>query len=298
MVQHYTEYEKHPFWEDVSVRNYISLMTLVWLIWETIVMMGLEYKHIWKSERSIIRRLYYPIRYVALVGQFSNHVITTTLLSRVPLTPHTCKIWFAYQSVIVQLMISAVEAVVFLRVYVMYKDDLRSVIFLMMLFALDTGVMVYTGVRINLDLIFDHTCLIESTPKEVCIMGVVAVVVQLILWFMTMYKQATSKNKRQEGPLLQLMTRDGAIVCIGLSAFFGFAVPYTYFVHELTHSAFSILISLLSVIGCRVIMNIQKLKVPLQIESSVELTTWIRTEQGMSAFDIGSVFTFNRQYLD
>ncbi|KAF9044377.1 hypothetical protein BJ165DRAFT_195275 [Panaeolus papilionaceus] len=270
-------------WRSIQVRNYVSTAAMTCLIWEWVCTFQDEVVFIWRNPTAI-KRLYLLIRYAGLIGQIGNHIANIELLPRLPLSHNVCRIWFATQCGGLQTLTTLLDLVLMLRIYALYHRVRWVPYFLITLFCLEFTVTLYTGVKVNLALRYDEACIVVTTPKEILGMSICSVVVQLIIWIMTWYKRViASRERTPPAPIMHVIHRDGLIVCIGVTFFFGVTVPYSYFVHDLTHSVFSCLITLLSVAGCRIIMNMQQIKVPPDVNTAdldIELTSCIQTSIG------------------
>ncbi|KAF8965453.1 hypothetical protein BDZ97DRAFT_783013 [Flammula alnicola] len=273
-AHHYVGYE------TIEARLYISLASVVCLLWEYVLTLSHEYTYIWKSQLTVTKWLYLLLRYVPLICQVANHIVTRILFSKRPLSPSVCAIWFAYQTVYLQITIHLFELVLLVRVWALYKKDVKVSIFLGVVYVSEIGVMVYAGFHVNYLLRYDGTCLVENTPMyHAIILCVAQIVVQVIIWVMTWYKQA-NPFKEWQGPSYKIMVsrafRDGLVVFLLFCTLFAVPTAYSLRVRSLTHSVFTLLTTVLSVAGCRVIINVQTLTLHrsgASPDSEVQLTS-------------------------
>ncbi|KAF8154766.1 hypothetical protein B0H34DRAFT_717779 [Crassisporium funariophilum] len=260
----------HPTYESIHARQYISLASLICLIWEYLLTLDLEYTHVWKSQISITKWLYLLLRYVTLICQISNHVVATYLFSRPPISAAKCAGWFAFQSAYVQTVLVLFELILFVRVYALYQKAQSVMVFLGAVHAFEVTTMVYMAVRINKSLQYDETCLVAETPMEALGVTVVPVITQIIVWGMTWYKQAFQKD-RTSSPIVNMVFRDGLAIFLVVCLIFSLPVSYSLRVHVLTHNIWSIMATVLSISGCRIIMNMRRIKLrPPQTEIELD----------------------------
>ncbi|KAF8869608.1 hypothetical protein BD779DRAFT_1584860 [Infundibulicybe gibba] len=97
---------------EVIIRSYSSLVTLVFLAWDLIVTFGDEYEYVWNV----------------------NYVIDQGLISRVPVAHAICKAWYTFQSLSTTSLLSSVNALLMLRVYALYDRSRRVAAFLVIVF--------------------------------------------------------------------------------------------------------------------------------------------------------------------
>ncbi|KAF8965431.1 hypothetical protein BDZ97DRAFT_1812133 [Flammula alnicola] len=291
-VAHDPPVHHHVGYESIEARLYMSLASVVCLLWEHALTISHEYTYVWKSKLTITKWLYLLLRYVPLICQVTNHIVATILFSKLSLSTSACAVWFAYQSVYFQITICLFELVILVRVWALYNKDRQVGVFLGLVFVSEVSVMTYAAVHLNSLLEYDGTCLVENTPVHAsiilwyiyefichnCYVGsrmfsITPIVVQAMIWVMTWYKQA-NPSKEWQAPsyhkIVSTVFRDGLVVFLLFCTLFTVPTTYSLRVHSLTHSVWSLLTTILSVAGCRVIINMQTLKLnrpPLSLTS-------------------------------
>ncbi|KAF8884678.1 hypothetical protein BD779DRAFT_769557 [Infundibulicybe gibba] len=224
---------------DVTIRNYSSLVALIFLIWEILVTFGDECKYIWKHNWTPVKCIYLFCRYFSLAVQIINYVVTRDLGSRISVAYTTCQIWFAFQAICTTSLLCAVNALLMLRVYALYNKDRKIAIFLANLLILDTiCTMVHTDYCVK-TCGFDHACSMMSTPPTTLLsFSAQILVVQGTLWGMTLWKNG-AEGGRIRSQLMCLLVRDGGFLFVGTFVLVVTAVPYAFFVKSLGHIGFS-----------------------------------------------------------
>ncbi|KAF9462542.1 hypothetical protein BDZ94DRAFT_1261148 [Collybia nuda] len=268
-------------WESVEVRTALAWGALIWLGWEWVVTFPSEYKYILKGEHSPAKLLYLSTRYIGLSAQILNQVLIAMFLRKAILGPGLCRAWFVFQSMIVQILYSSVQAVLMYRVYALYGRTLRMKAFMILVFITESVSMLSLGAHVTMSINFSPVCLVHNTPLLVLPMSGIVVATQCLVWCMTLRKRTAFEYRNH--PLMKTLTRDGGIVWAVLSLFFTVAAPYAYYVRAPTHSTFTFLITLLSIIGCRLILSTHH--TPMQgkgetsdVELSTQFTTSIDTD--------------------
>ncbi|KJA22488.1 hypothetical protein HYPSUDRAFT_40868 [Hypholoma sublateritium FD-334 SS-4] len=260
---------QYYFWESVAARQYISLATTVCLVWEHILTIQQEYRLMWKSPLTIIKFLYLALRYITLICQVTNHALASHLFSQPHLSSRTCRAWFIYQSVYLQISLTIFELILLLRVWFIYDRKRTVGAFLGLSYIAELTAMLYTSASLNRRLSFGPTCLVDHTPLEAILLSAAPVALQALIWTMTWYKRYHPARTRDSYPqtaryqqFIAEMSIDGSVIFLVLAVLMAVFVFLSLFVRSMTHNAWSILTTLLSVAGCRVIVNMYTLKVP------------------------------------
>jgi len=280
MVNHGDPSVYHPVWESIRARQYISLASLALLLWEHVLTFSHEYTHVWKSRLTVTKWLYLLLRYFSIICQLTNHIISSSLLFKAPLSKSTCFAWVAFQASYFQVVQMLFELILLVRVWALYNKGPRVGFFLLSMYLCGFVILVYANVRVNMVLQLDGTCLVMKTPPEAYILAIYPLVTQAVIWTMTWYKKVRSFGDGSwygmGGPIATLMFRDGLLAFMFITAIFPVLLSYSVYVHDLTNSVWTILVTVLSIGGCRIIMNMQRLKIPREL-SEVELTTFVVT---------------------
>jgi len=173
---------------------------------------------------------------------------------------HHCWSWFAFQSLVIQLLFAATQFILMLRVWVLYHRTRVTLGFLGLLWAWERLVMMGTALIISFNIEFGPQCVqgIDNVPHApIIVIIVTAIVVQIVVWGMTWTKLYLGEIPRI--PLTRRLSFDGTVVCASVVAFYASTVPYSFYSDSLTHNIYSIMITLFSVLGCRIIINLRTL---------------------------------------
>ncbi|KDR70147.1 hypothetical protein GALMADRAFT_230143 [Galerina marginata CBS 339.88] len=271
MVNHRDPSISHPIWETTYARQYISLVSVVCLVWEHILIISQEYTFVWKSRLVVTKCLYLGLRYFAIGFLLANHYASCVLLSKVPLNESTCLSWFIFQAAYLQVIQTLFEVTLLVRVWALYDKSRRIGLILSSLYLFECVIMLHSIVGVTSRLQFDDTCLVMETPTGAYLLAFTPLAMQGLIWSMIWYKQINpSPWFRSGGPIGTLMFRDGLVSFLLLSSIIPVCLSYSVYVHDLTDSVWTVLVTIYSIGGCRTIMNMQRLKIP-QTASAVEL---------------------------
>ncbi|PFH49076.1 hypothetical protein AMATHDRAFT_41794 [Amanita thiersii Skay4041] len=163
-----------------------------------------------------------------------------------------------------RVSLTLLEAVLMLRVYALYEKDMKiaALLSLSLLaeFCFNFIYVIFTAH----DFEVDGACLAKKTPRWVLPYGVFAVAQQLLIWGLTLQKRIRfSSFDNTSRKISQVVMRDGTWVLIGTSAILLTSIPYSLFIHRLTHIIFAILIPVCSATACRLILKMQQLRIEL-----------------------------------
>ncbi|TFK35884.1 hypothetical protein BDQ12DRAFT_687713 [Crucibulum laeve] len=246
--------------QEVYVRQWSSLGALVILLWDFIVSWSLEYKHIWIAPSFTLKYAYVYFRYVPMLTQSVNYYILLTTVAHPPIPTHICTRWFYAQLICSQFCFTAVEGVLMLRVYALYNRSRTVGWSLLSLYILETTLATYFGYRTRNTMTYDEICTAKDEGVDIFIYGAGVIVTQTVIWTLTINKRAIGLNSQQSRYIINLLLRDGAWAFTVVILIFAFVMPYTFFVHVSSHLMFTWPNSFFSIAGCRLIMNMQRLK--------------------------------------
>lgn len=239
--------------------NALTIIAWAWLAWDYLSHLRKEWKMIWRPvvvERrtSNIAGLYIFLRYGGLIGQTLNMVSTMVLLSSSFIHPTVCSRWYWFQSILIQCLFGVVQYIVMLRVDALYFGDWRSRILLLVSWLFERAALMYIAIETYRALQTEATCLSARPPMN-HVVGLVATVVsvQLLAWGMTF----RGIYGGPESPLTKQLIRDGAFVCAGIISMYIIVIPYAIVVDVLLHNIYAFLITILSIMGCGLILNLQ-----------------------------------------
>lgn len=254
----------------------------------------------WPQPRrvTIVKALYFFIRYFGLAIHINNSVISRILQARYPIPRETCRLWLTYQALAIFLLLGAVDIILMIRVYAFYNRR-RWVGFLMLfLLFFRVGLSSASAVMTVPDQRFDHSCLNENVPSVVMyffIMG--EFFLQSIILGLTFVRQfAAVRAGWARTPLVSLLCRDGATAfTIIIAVLIGTTVyARLEYMHDSAHFVFPAFVAMLSCVGCRLVISMQKLVAPNLQEHSLtretheqEFTTiieslWTRTSSAQT----------------
>ncbi|TFK36455.1 hypothetical protein BDQ12DRAFT_725201 [Crucibulum laeve] len=254
--------------QALYVQEWSTLGAVVIIIWDMLLLFNDEYIHIWRAPSFTLKWIYIFARYFALLFQLTSYYIITHILSQPPISESVCFVWIFMQTAGTLIMLAVIEGVLMLRVYALHSQDAAAGWLLVAVFLVQRAIAVVLPVRIPEYVRFDEICRAKYETGDVVIFGVALLVTQVVIWTMTFKKRNVRKESRSNSRFVRLLLRDGAWAFGGIIALYSVTVPYSLLVGISSHVAFSWPISLLSIVTCRIIINMQGLKEAVIVNQS------------------------------
>ncbi|EDR10468.1 uncharacterized protein LACBIDRAFT_325117 [Laccaria bicolor S238N-H82] len=241
---------------------------------------------------SFVTYLYAWSRYFPLIAQIVNLVFMEIAQSP-SAHDHTCLMGFITKAVTAQIATTCVELILLVRVHALYNRSRKSGILLGLVFITGFALEVTSDIRVIKSVIDSPNNICMPPPYERLALALFAAgvgLVQSTLLFMTVSKVILGRKLGWgRTPLVSLMLRDGVIVFALLIGEHYDRYPFSrvlsssqvvvtlIITFEIAqnmevlkwNAIFSWYVSLLSIVGCRVIMNMRRLGPQHQRSSDV-----------------------------
>jgi len=187
----------------------------------------------------------------------ANMIIMSLPMSRVPIDPATCRIWFIFLFASCAMLSAALDFILMLRVYALYQRSLKVASLLLTLFSVQTIAATIAGHSSIRHKTFNETCDLNGTPYESAFLGAAVIATQSVIWSMTLAKRTLVI--RQSTPLVGLIYQDGNYVFITICAMVVCALPYSFGANMArAHVIFIWPQAFFSIAACRIIINMQR----------------------------------------
>ncbi|KAF9033269.1 hypothetical protein BDZ89DRAFT_1063008 [Hymenopellis radicata] len=261
---------------------------LAFQCWDTLITFDREVDDIWtKPNSSWLKWAFLFARYFPLLAQITGRVIDMSILYQKSLLLNKSFIrgWYISQVLVAWLTILGAEIVMMSRVYAMYNRNRWLGIGFISLLVMET-VTVFLGLGLTLPASdFDPLMLITTTSHSFVFFGISAMVAQIIILALSVIRYV--RGEWNGIPIIKLMIRDGTLA-FGVLFFVSLLlVVYTLLDTNWAATTYAWLITFVSVVECRLILNMQR--IPLigadGISTSSDgppLTTFIEDHRGLS----------------
>ncbi|KIJ60851.1 hypothetical protein HYDPIDRAFT_31898 [Hydnomerulius pinastri MD-312] len=145
----------------LAISACLSLMVMLvdygWLLRD-------ELKIIWpKLWSSRYAKVYVFSRYLGTASQIFNVFFSLRMLAGVSAAPSTCKMWYNYQAIVVQVLLATVEGTLMHRIYALFLGN-KWILSFLILFGIGQIASMAVSARVALPSIrYTETCLVVAT---------------------------------------------------------------------------------------------------------------------------------------
>ncbi|RDB21833.1 hypothetical protein Hypma_011042 [Hypsizygus marmoreus] len=190
----------------------VSYSAVAFHVYEWLCSLSFEAGHIWrKGPLSLIKWQYLVSRYLGIIVQIGNTIITSQIHTYERVPKRLCRSWYASQLIAGQCMLLSLEGSLIIRLYALYNRNASMKVFLIMLICLETLTIMICGVLTLREIHWVGACIVVQPPLTVAYIGIAQVVSQSIIWTLTLWKY-----EAQTIPVLSLVVRDGSFVYMAM----------------------------------------------------------------------------------
>jgi len=196
---------------SASLSLAVMTMEFIWFIRD-------ESKIIWRRLRfSWYARIYMFSRYSGLASQIFNVYFTIRMYVGVGTTPAGCRLWFAYQATVVQILLATVEGAMMHRIYALFKG---SQYILMILVSLAAGQIASMAISASLVVPSNQhtsTCMMVKSNPGNAYFGVTTMTTSVLMIFMTHWRFFGLPVKWTQHTIAQVVIRDNSLALLAIS---------------------------------------------------------------------------------
>ncbi|KIJ65397.1 hypothetical protein HYDPIDRAFT_27409 [Hydnomerulius pinastri MD-312] len=173
-----------------------------------------------------------------------------------PFVVATCRLWLTYQGILVEAMMTGVEGLLMIRVYVLWNRSKRIFFMFGIFLVLEVSCMIVSASLISPNAVFNQICLFKKPPLLFVLFSVAALLTQFAIIAFTVYRHQRGPDHRMRRPTLATLTvREGCVVASTIFALFLVGVVYIFLDTEYGDIMFYWILSVLSISGCRLILS-------------------------------------------
>ncbi|KAJ7045591.1 hypothetical protein C8F04DRAFT_1065396 [Mycena alexandri] len=273
-----------------------SIAALVFLVWhglifpprntysystyrENLITLDDEVAHIWsKPWNAWIKTVFLFLRYFPLAVQLCNRIISEMVEQHKHLDFSALRAWYISQVVIAHLAMTGVEIVMMARVYALFRNNPWIGCGLILLWLAET-LVVLLGLFLTLpDVHFEPALMITSAPRSFVYLAVAALVSQATILGLTLVRFL--QGQWGGTSLGHLLIREGTVAYFTFFVSTMAAAIYSARGLPVGMTEYAWYLSIISTVGCRLILNMQRLPSSLggtdssfHRTSSLQLTT-------------------------
>ncbi|TFK31291.1 hypothetical protein BDQ12DRAFT_217383 [Crucibulum laeve] len=256
-------------------------------VWELLLCLGDEVDHIWGGSLSLMKLLYVISRYLLLFAQIANLALSNIIHYHMP-TPSLCISAFIFKAAIGQVALTCVEMIQLVRVHMLYNRSRRVRWFLTAVFIVSFSLEIAGNSIVLRTLMQGHSCIPEqaSTRTLTMVGRTGAGLCQGTILIMTVGKFISSRrNGWARTPLASKMLKEGVVVFLLLLAVMGAMISYEVIRNlglVFWNAAFAWYLTLVSMAGCRLALNMKELISRRIVRDEEEMTDDIDLDDMMS----------------
>ncbi|EKM60637.1 uncharacterized protein PHACADRAFT_189762 [Phanerochaete carnosa HHB-10118-sp] len=138
-----------------------AIAAIVWMTWDTLINLGDEIDYLWTGHAKWVQWIYAFIRYAPIIhgGVVLSHYNTTGN------SPSRCRALIAYELSFLELLTIAVEIILVIRVFVLYKQNRVLKAFIIIAFAAEIICMMVFISFVIKGQTFTSDCLAATSPR-------------------------------------------------------------------------------------------------------------------------------------
>lgn len=246
-----------------------SIGAFVFLLLEFVNGFREEMEYLWTKRTRVrfVTYLYAWSRYFPLCAQIVNFTLSEVTYASP--SPKICFVAYIAKAVTSQLVTTCVEGILAVRVHALYNCSFRTGVFLVTILILGTALEIAGTATTLAHLepgIGGSICVPDRCPAAtLAIYASGTGIIQITLLVMTLFRILVNRHTGwMRTPVVSLVLRDGILVFVMLaimtSVLISFEIMRTAGV-LVWNAAFSWYVTLLSIAGCRLVMNMRKLAV-------------------------------------
>ncbi|KAI9459339.1 hypothetical protein HD554DRAFT_1618489 [Boletus coccyginus] len=188
----------------------VMIADFVWLIRH-------EVKIIWRGLGSWHARIYLLLRYAGLASQIFNVYFTVRMYTGIGTTQAGCQLWFAYQAIVVQILLASVEGALMHRIYALFLGNRYILMVLVALAAGQIASMVMSAYLVVPSSQHTVTCMIVGNNPGNSYFGVTTMTTNILIFFMTSWRFIFLPLKLTQHGIGQVVMRDTSLSVLGIS---------------------------------------------------------------------------------
>ncbi|KAI6168702.1 hypothetical protein EDD17DRAFT_1869359 [Pisolithus thermaeus] len=161
----------------------VMLVDFFWLLRDEITFVWGDIRR-----RPLYALVYIIERYVGLVGQGFNVYVSLRIASLLPVPPIYCRIWFVYQAISVQVLLSSMECALIHRIYALFNRN-SSILFVLVLFCtfqlLALGASAWLAIP---NMQHSETCYVLKTNINTIYFATTTMATHFVMFFMIFWR--------------------------------------------------------------------------------------------------------------
>ncbi|CAL1708700.1 unnamed protein product [Somion occarium] len=187
-----------------------NVAALAFLFWDMLINLSDEIEYIWRARNTWVKWAYLYVRHFPILGIASIMVLNTGVSVAERFTPRQCTGWLVVQGCTLLSVVLLVDAILILRIYVLFARNRALLVTLVIAFAIETSSTIICSVLAVPRMTVGSECLILKAPIVYTGNWLASMGMQTILFILTCYRFYTSVDRRLgTRSILRILIRDG-----------------------------------------------------------------------------------------
>ncbi|CAK5281741.1 unnamed protein product [Mycena citricolor] len=234
-----------------------AVAALAFYVWEYLITFDDEVRYIWTKPRKWVKFVFVFLRYFPFALILSNRILTDKVFNGATISYAALRAWYVAQVAVAHLAMTGVEIIMMTRVYALYRNN-RWIGWGFVLLWIAETVVVLVGLFVTLPgLHFKPELMATSVPHSFAYLAISALVSQAIILGLTVYRYRAGEWAGTS--LGTLLIRDGSMVYVAFAATTASACIYSLLSLNFGMTEYAWYLSCISISGCRLIINMQRL---------------------------------------
>ncbi|KIJ20650.1 hypothetical protein PAXINDRAFT_95711 [Paxillus involutus ATCC 200175] len=254
------------------------LASFVLHIWDAALMFGDEVEYIWPVPwKSTTKLMYLFLRHINLIIHGVYAFFISHLTSGYA-SASACRSSIILGIVTIQISHTCVEYLLAMRAYALFNKSRYVAMLLGLLIAAEVVNMCISVSDMASGVSFETVCVIVPAPKKTTTSGIIVPITQTALVGSIVFKSVLARYSGWgRTPLVSLLIRDGLGTYFFMTILFGFAAIWCLREDERAVSLVFWSMSIMSICGCRLLINTEKLgrkqgrHTPLMLTTHIEM---------------------------
>lgn len=252
-----------------------AIAAIVWMIWDTIINWEDEVRYLWRGHARWVQWMYAFIRYAPIIhgGYVLSHYNTTGN------PPARCRAYIAYELSFLELLTIAVEIILVIRVFVLYKQNRILKAAIIAAFVAEIICMMVLVSFVIKGQTFTDDCIAATSPRIFIAYWLSSLAFETFLFVLTLAKCSRgsfrARRVARTRSVLFLFLRDGTWAF----ALIFVAMLLNTLMYQLNNTPRAGIgyyweLAVLSYAGSHVILNIRRLGTPRYLSQADISTLW------------------------
>ncbi|CAL1708755.1 unnamed protein product [Somion occarium] len=187
-----------------------NIAALAFLFWDMLINLSDEIEYMWRARNTWVKWAYLYIRHFPIFGIASMVILNTGVGIAGRFTPRQCIGWLVVQGCILLSVVLLVDAILILRIYVLFARNRALLVTLVIAFVIEASSTIICSALAVPRMTLGSKCLILKAPRVYTGNWLASMGMQTILFILTCYRFYTSVDRRLgTRSILHILIRDG-----------------------------------------------------------------------------------------